>query len=374
MSTQQQADPKPAASDWGTQAHVHTLVMLALTVIALYLCYRMAVPFLAVLAWALALAVLVLPAHRWLEMRCRSANLAAGLAVAAAALTVAVPITLVSWSMVDEAANGAAQVQARVDSGEWRSLFAGHPRLLRGANWIDQEFDLPATVQDLAGRLTGLATDFVRSSVLQAVELLLTFYVLFYFLRDRRKVLNWIRFLSPLSEAQMGRLYRTLDDTLHATLYGTFIVAMIQGALGGLMFWALGLPAPLLWGVVMGLLAIVPVLGAFLIWIPAALYLLLSGHPLQALMLTLWGTIVVGGIDNLLYPMLVGNRIHLHTVLVFISIVGGLYVFGAAGLILGPVVLTATTVLLEVWRYPDGYPAALGGATAAVATEPAAVD
>ena len=116
------------------------------------------------------------------------------------------------------------------------------------------------------------------------------------------------------------------------------------------MFWWLGLPAPFLWGIVMGLLAVVPVLGAFVIWVPAAIFLLLDGSEGKALLLTLWGAVVVGGIDNLLYPMLVGRRLKMHTVLAFISLVGGLIVFGPAGLILGPVIFTVTRLLLEIWR------------------------
>jgi predicted PurR-regulated permease PerM len=116
------------------------------------------------------------------------------------------------------------------------------------------------------------------------------------------------------------------------------------------MFWWLGLPAPLLWGLIMGALAIVPVLGAFVIWIPAALFLALEGQWGRAVILAVWGTIVVGGIDNLLYPILVGNRLKLHTIPTFIAIVGGLIVFGASGVILGPVTLTATVLLLERWR------------------------
>jgi len=147
----------------------------------------------------------------------------------------------------------------------------------------------------------------------------------------------------------MTRLFGDVSDTVHATLYGTLAVAVVQGTLGGLMFWWLGLPAPLLWGIVMGLLAVVPVLGAFVIWIPAALFLVLEGSEGKALLLTLWGVIVIGGIDNLLYPMWVGRRLKMHTVLTFISVVGGLIVFGPAGLILGPVVFTVTRLLLEIW-------------------------
>ncbi len=100
----------------------------------------------------------------------------------------------------------------------------------------------------------------------------------------------------------------------------------------------------------MGLLAIVPVLGAFVVWIPAAISLALEGSWGKALILTVWGGVIVGGIDNLLYPILVGNRLKMHTVLAFISVVGGLMVFGPSGLVVGPVVLTITSLLLEIWR------------------------
>jgi len=147
----------------------------------------------------------------------------------------------------------------------------------------------------------------------------------------------------------MNRMFDDVSDTVHATLYGTLAVAIVQGTLGGVMFWWLGLPTPLLWGIIMGLLAVVPVLGAFIIWIPAAIFLVLEGSGGKALLLTLWGAIVVGGIDNLLYPMLVGRRLKMHTVLAFISLVGGLIVFGPSGLILGPVIFTVTRLLLEIW-------------------------
>ena len=117
------------------------------------------------------------------------------------------------------------------------------------------------------------------------------------------------------------------------------------------MFWWLGLSAPLLWGTVMALLAIVPVLGAFVIWIPAALLLFLKGSWIKALILLVWGTFVVGLVDNLIYPMLVGKRVRLHTAPVFFAIMGGLFTFGMSGLILGPVIVAVTIALLKIWRY-----------------------
>ena len=148
----------------------------------------------------------------------------------------------------------------------------------------------------------------------------------------------------------MDRLFSRVGDTVHATMYGTLAVAVIQGTLGGLMFWWLDLPAPLLWGLVMGVLAIVPVLGAFVVWIPAAVFLALDGSWGKALILALWGGVLVGGIDNVIYPILVGNRLRLHTIPAFMAIVGGLIVFGPSGVILGPMTLTVTVLLLEIWR------------------------
>jgi len=186
--------------------------------------------------------------------------------------------------------------------------------------------------------------------VVQMIGFCLIFYLLFYFLRDRRAALRSLRSLSPFTEAEMDRLFGRVGDTIHATICGTLAVSSAQGLLGGLMFWWLGLPTPLLWGVVMASLAVVPVVGAYVVWIPAALFLTLEGSWGKALILSLWGMLVVGTIDNLLRPILVGNRLKIHTLLAFISVVGGLILFGPSGLVLGPVTLAVTLSLLEIWR------------------------
>ena len=133
-------------------------------------------------------------------------------------------------------------------------------------------------------------------------------------------------------------------------MYGKVLVAIVQGALGGLMFWWLDLPAPWFWAIVMGLLSIIPLLGPPLVWVPAALVLLLNGEWGQALLLLLWGAAVVGLADNLLYPIVVGRYLRLHTVPLLVALIGGVVVFGAVGFFLGPVVLAITLEMLQVWR------------------------
>ena len=349
MSDERETHATPDESDWGSPRHVRTLVLMAATIGGVYLCYRLALPFLGALAWALALAVVFTPFQRWIESKVRRPNLAAILSVVVISVCVCALAWLVGQRLVVEAVNGAQAITAIVDSGGWKQALAAHPRLAPLTDWMVRQ-DLPETVKTAATWLTTTSAAFVKGSVLQAIELLLTFYMLFFFLRDRHSALQLLRTLSPLSPAQMDQLFSRIDDTIYATIYGTLAVSAVQGLLGGLMFWWLGLPAPLLWGVVMGLLAVVPVLGAFVIWVPAALYLAINGNWDKAVILTVWGLAVVGTIDNLLYPLFVGKRLRLHTVLAFISAVGGLIVFGPAGLILGPVVLTVTIELLEIWR------------------------
>ena len=341
----------PPENDWETAGHVRTLVVLLATGAGVYLCYRMAVPFLPALTWALALAVLCAPFQHWLESRFKTQGAAAAVAVVLIGVMVVVPMFFVGQRLILEAARGAQMVQLKVDSGEWKRLLEAQPRLKPAMDWIEAEIDFPGTVRSAATWLSATAGAIVKGSLVQALQFCLIFYLLFFLLRDRRAGLEALRSASPLTASEMNHLLLRVGDTIHATIYGTLAVSAIQGLLGGLMFWALGLPAPLLWGVVMALLAIVPVLGAFVVWVPAAIFLVLDGHPGQAIVLAVWGMLVVGTIDNLLRPILMGNRLKLHTVLLFISIIGGLVVFGSPGLILGPMVFTIALVLLELWPH-----------------------
>ena len=339
----------PSQQDWGSLRQLQTLVLLGATLGGLYLCYHMATPFMPALAWALALAVVISPLQRWLERKLENPGRAALIAVLVVGLFVILAATLVGRRLIQEAAQGAEVIQTRIESGEWRHALETHPRLVPLADWMERQ-NLPATVKAVAVWLTTTGSSFVKGSVVEVVGLFLTFYLLFFFLRDRRAALQLLRSFSPLTKPEMDGLFRRVSDTINATVFGVFVVSIAQGVLGGVMFWWLGLPSPLLWGVVMGFLAVVPVLGAYIVWVPTAIFLALEGSWAKALILACWGGAVVGTVDNLLRPVLVGKRLKLHTILTFISVVGGVILFGPAGLILGPVVLTVTTYLLEVWR------------------------
>jgi predicted PurR-regulated permease PerM len=331
-------------------AGIRVAVLVTATVIGVYICWLLAVPFLPAITGALALAVLFFRAHRWIEARLRHPNLAATVSVLVVALIVVVPAAFVGDRLIREAATGALAIKTQIEAGALRRVVEAYPTIAPIAAWIEQQIDFPGLAGNIASWLSNVGSLFIRGSIVQLFGILLMFYLLFYFLRDRNAVLAALRDLSPLTVAEMDRLFTRVADTIHATVYGVVAVAAVQGILGGLMFWWLGLPAPLLWGVVMGLLGIVPVLGAFVVWIPAAIFLALDGSWGKALILTGWGTVIVGTIDNVLYPILVGSRLKMHSVLAFISLIGGLILFGPAGFILGPLVVAITMLLLNIGR------------------------
>lgn len=335
---------------WWSRERALALVLAVLTALAFYVCYLLTRPFLPALAWALALAVVAHPLHEWLARKMNRPNLAAALAVAVVAVALIAPAAFIARQIVRETAASVETVTDEAAAGRWRAALERYPRLAPALAWLEAQVDVRGAFENLTRAITAHASALVSGSIWALAELLITLFTLFYFFRDRRTALRAVRSLVPLSDAETDKVFARVRDTIYATIYGTLVVAAVQGTLGGLMFWWLGLPAPLLWGTVMGLLAIVPVLGAFVVWIPAAVFLALQGSWGKALILTAWGGIVVALIDNLLYPVLVGKRLRLHTLPVFIAIVGGLALFGAAGLVLGPVALAVTVALVDIWR------------------------
>lgn len=349
------------------EALIRTAIVLAVAGLGFYICYLLALPFLGALTWAVVLAILIVPAHRRLEQRLAYPSTAAMLSTIAAAVVVAVPVLFVAQQLIGEAANAAVFIEKTLRSSAWREAIEDFPRLAAIATWLEERLDLAGAAASLAAWLTGRSTSFLRASATQLLGFVLTFYFLFFFLRDRARILDNLNALSPLSKAETGILFSRFGETVNATIFGVIVIAILQGTLGGLMFWWLGLPLPMVWGLVMGLLAIVPVLGAFVVWIPASLFLALDGSWGKAIILAAWGGLIVASIDNLLYPMLVGNRLKLHAVPALVGAIGGIFLFGASGLVLGPAAIVLTWALVEIVKSRYKPPAAVEDAATAAA-------
>jgi predicted PurR-regulated permease PerM len=319
-------------------------------VLGAVLCYLLAVPFLPAIVWSVTLAVLFSPLDARIGTRIRSPGLSAAVTVAVMTVIVIVPAILVAGTLLNEAVRSTSAINALIDAHGWTQAKDAHPRLAPVLQWISERLDIPDLVRALASWLASWSGSVVRASFSGVVSLLLTFYFLFYLLRDRTDVVAVIERNLPLSKPEFARVADRVVDTIFATVLGTAAVAALQGGLGGAMFWWLGLPAPVFWGVLMGMLAVIPFLGAFVIWAPTAGFLALSGDYKSAIILAVWGTIVIGLVDNVMYPMLVGNKLKMHTVPSFVAVVGGLMLLGAPGVVLGPLIVAVTLTLIEIWR------------------------
>jgi predicted PurR-regulated permease PerM len=336
---------------WLSRERVEALVLLLATLFAIYLCFRLTEPFLPALTWALALAVVGYPVHRWMQKCIRHPSIAAGITLTIILIVIVVPTVWVGHQIGTQVAESFEAIKEHVESGRWRAMLERHPWIGPIFSWIENQFNLRTELDRFIEPLGKHLPRFVEGTIHFGIQLLITFFFLFYFFRECYQMLAAVRSLLPVSEEEAKEVFKRIAETIHATVYGTLVVVLVQGILGGLMFWWLDLPAPLLWGAVMAVVAIIPVFGAALIWVPATIFLALEGSWEKALVLTAWGGIVVALIDNLLYPVLVGKDLRMHTVSMFIAIIGGLVVFGASGLVLGPLVLAMTLVLLDIWRW-----------------------
>jgi predicted PurR-regulated permease PerM len=347
------------------RAQAGAKVLVALTVAAVLLCLAFAYPFLPAITFAAALAILVLPVHEWISRRLSWQGVAAGLTVLLVTAAIAVPAVAIVRLVGKQAAQTLGEVTEATKDGKWREQVARSPMLASALATVERQVDIGAELSKASENVAKGAATAGGHTFDLVLQLLVMVFLLFHFLRDRVELMKGVRKYLPLTAPEATKLFATVRDAIHAVGFGSGVVALVQGVLGGLMFWWLGLPAPLLWGSVMAVLAMLPMLGAAIIWAPAALYLFLTGDWQKGVILVAWGALAVGLVDNLLYPMLVKNKVRLHTAAVFIALLGGLSVFGAPGLILGPVGLVVAAYLLEVWR------ARLGGAEAEAAPEKA---
>jgi predicted PurR-regulated permease PerM len=330
------------------------ITLLVALAFALYVCWLMLQPFLNVLLWAIVLTVVFYPMHNRIRVRLPGASSAAALSTLLVIVLILLPVSFITIAVVRELAGAATQLETAP-----RFLSESSPTMRWIFAWLDQyaHIDKAAAREFIGSRLQSWGALLASSTLVVVggvvggiVQTGLVVFTMFYLFRDGERLYQAVNRILPLEDVQTHEITARTGDVISATLYGVLVIAAIQGTLGTLIFWALGLPSPLLWGVVMFFLSMIPMAGSFLVWAPAALYLALTGSYLQAAILVGWGVLVIGTIDNFLSPRLVGKRARLHELLIFFAVLGGLQVFGVLGLVLGPVVVAITLALIEMVR------------------------
>ena len=342
----------------GLDKQIRWWLLLLVTAIALYLCWLIVKPFLAVLAWATVLVIVFYPAHQRLVRKTGRPGLSAMLSCVLVILTILIPVVLVTFAVVREFSPAAESLQTNLSA----LLDPKSPLTGRPLRWLSRYADIQQlhlqgqVVEWLKGRsgaIAGQTLGFLGGALGVLVQMFFVVFTMYYLFRDGDRIFGVIRDALPVEKKQAEHILARTQEVVGASVYGLFSIAIIQGALGGLAFWILGLPSAIVWGVAMIFLSLIPMLGAFVVWVPAAIYLFATGHYLKAILLVLWGTLVIGMIDNFLRPKLVGGRAKLHELLIFFAVLGGLQVFGVLGIVLGPVVLAITLALIDVFRAAD---------------------
>jgi predicted PurR-regulated permease PerM len=301
--------------------------------------------------WAAVLAIIFEPVQRRIETWVGGRKaLAAVLTTTAIVLVVFIPLSLIGVAVSQEALNLYDRItRHEIDVPGFFQRLDPMVRQLAMRVGVDPA-SLEKSVADAVGSTAQLIASravVVGQNVLSALaQTALMLYVLFFFLRDGESVLATVSDAVPLGEGRQRALFARFASVARATLKGTLLVGAVQGALGGILFWVLGIRAPIFWGVIMTLLSLVPLVGPALVWAPAALVLIGTGAVTKGIILLAGGALVVGTADNILRPILVGRETRMPDYMVLLSTLGGLSVFGLSGFVAGPVL---AALFLSVW-------------------------
>ena len=354
VSASPTADP-----GWFSRERVLLFTLGLATLLALYLCYLIVQPFIPAVTIAVAAAVATQRPQKWLTRRLHSRTAASAAGVLLMAGLIVAPLSLLITYVVRQIIASINGWQASGGLSEWRSIVNLPPVMGRAIDWAQTNLDLQDQIASLGQGLAGQAGSLLAGSVSLVTQLVIMLFVLFFLYRDGEQALHTVRHLVPLSSDEANRMGTRIADTILAIVNGSLTVALVQAVLAGGMYAALGVPAAVIWAGATFIVALIPMFGTFMVWGPVALFLVLTGSWLKALILVAWGGLAVSTIDNVLYPYLVGGRLRLHTIPTFFAILGGIQLFGPAGLILGPVALAVTIGLLDVWatRTTDGHTA-----------------
>jgi predicted PurR-regulated permease PerM len=339
--------PADTASD-----RLTTFIWYGVLLVLIYLVYRIYEPFLTALGWAGVLVVFFYPVHTRLEKRLGK-KWAAGASTAGVTLLLIAPGILLAALFVREALAASGGLQQTLIAQQVPALTRASGWIVRHVPGVNPDLDLfqmiRETLQQKAGFLAEELGTALRNLASFVFDLFVMVFAMFYLFRDAEDVMRSVRQLLPFEEDQRDAILGQARDLIAASVTTSLIIAAIQGILGGAAFALVKLANPVFWGVVMAFFSLVPVVGSGLIFVPAAIWLGINGQWGSAIVLVGICAGVSAAVDNVLRPVLLGGRTELSGLVIFISVVGGVSVFGMLGLVLGPILVATTAGVLGAY-------------------------
>lgn len=325
-----------------------------------YLFYQMIVIFFVPICWAAVFAIVFFPLYKRILKRVKTRGLAATITCVLIIVLIIGPITYLFVALVLEANDAVVSVKEMYDSGKLDNMLAFDlPWFESMKEKLSQYYDvskikLDELARDTIRRISGVVLNQTRWVVTNGTKAVFFFalmiFTMYYFFKDGEAIMGKIRRLMPLNPEQINAALSQLHDVIQATMYGGVLIALLQGFLGGVMFWIAGISSPVFWGALMAFLSIIPVVGAFLVYVPAGIILILGGSPGWGIFIILFGSLGISQVDNILRPLLISGRTAMHPLLLFFTILGGISLFGLLGVVVGPIIAAAFTIMLRIFE------------------------
>src|SRR3989338_3717276 len=337
--------------------NIKIILLLAIIVMTLFISFALFLPFIHPILWGCLLAIFANPIYKRILKISNSPSLSALISCLIVIFLVIIPMVFVISRAIDDGISFSQKLHVQLEknhlfdnnksaSGQITDLLKNYVILTNK----DFESFLVNKTEQAFGYLINRGLYLIENIIKITIQTFIAFLTFFFLLKDSSKLMSAAKALIPLDDKQATELIRNTVDTAHLTVNLAFIIGIVQGTLGGIAFFILGLPSPLFWWLVMVILSMVPFVGTPFVWLPAALILIFKGMYIKGIMLILWGVVVIGLVDNLIRSFVIGEHIKLHPLITFFSVFGGVLLMGPLGLFLGPVILHLTFALIKILK------------------------
>lgn len=351
-----------------TRRQIFHLFFFGIFIILIYLFYTIIEPFILPLFWAGVLVLLLYPLYEHLTKALRNkAGVSSVIMTVLTLLVIVLPLGIIITTLVVEVLDVYQGTKDQIEVAKIASIVERLKELIpitflqklekrSGIGDIRLEEEVLKGIGTVSGYLLTQVQNIAKNVSILIFNFAIMILALFFFFRDGRKLYEELKYLIPMTNEQKNRIFGRFYDMIYAVILGIIATAAFQGLLAGLIFQVLGIAFPVLAGVLTFIFSLIPMLGAIVVWLPVGAYLLFTGEVFKGIALLVLGGILISSVDNILRPVLIGERTKLNTLFLFLSIIGGIETFGFSGIILGPILLAIFKSFIEIYRveYREG--------------------
>lgn len=330
-------------------------IYITFTLIIIYLLYKVLNPFLFTIAWGMVLSITFYPLYKLILRSSKRPWSASLFTILIILITIMVPFLFIISSLVNDTTDLYSMIEERgIENIINIDIHLQIEDALRKflPEGVFQRFNiqesLVTTLKSIGDNIVGNVSGIFKNAFVLIVNFIIMCMTIYYFLKDGEALAAYLKKLLPLTEEQQHKFEDRIKETVIAAVYGGLAVGVAQGTLGGIAFWAVGMSSPVFWGTTMAVLSLIPLFGTFIIWGPAGFIMILSGSYMKGIGLLLFGALIISSIDNIIKPLVIGSRTKMHTLLVFLSVLGGIKFMGLIGFILGPLIAALFLTMIEI--------------------------